>query len=262
VVSRDCRTVDWFGQKDPVYAYVNQKSCEESSLRKKKRQKKTAIPPTSSHDFRCRAEWPFRPCPWAQWVPWPCLPCRHPMSIGPGEIFTGKAWFLPWNMGSSCKCSIKSSHWSKNWKIFMGYMNMNMDMYTYIYIYIYCVCNIMGVVVATRLRFLVLPPWKELFVFTFCSIVCLDMKNNHHEHVLCRFRHVKWCVIYRKYIHRWWGINMYQPMWGFWGSPQVMIKWLRNGWPIRPDRICLVRWWIILNTPQTKPWLGISTLGP
>ena len=30
--------------------------------------------------------------------------------------------------------------------------------YIYIYIYILCVCNIMGVVVATRLRFLVLPP--------------------------------------------------------------------------------------------------------
>ena len=30
--------------------------------------------------------------------------------------------------------------------------------YGYVYVYIYVLCNIMGVVVATRLRFLVLPP--------------------------------------------------------------------------------------------------------
>ena len=61
----------------------------------------------------------------------------------------------------------------------MGYVNMNMDMYTYIYI-----CNIMGVVVATKLRFQVLPPWNCL-CFTLYSIVCLE---------ICRFRHVKLCV--------------------------------------------------------------------
>ena len=52
--------------------------------------------------------------------------------------------------------------------------------YEYGYVYIY-ICNIMGVVVATRLRFQVLPPWNCL-CFTLYSIVCLE---------ICRFRHVK-----------------------------------------------------------------------
>ena len=172
--SRDCRTVDWFGQKDPVYAYVNQKSCEESWLRKKKRQQKSATLPTSSHDFRCHAPAPIcsghahgphgsngsngshgpashagTQCPWAQRK---SSPEKHG--------FSHEIWGVPVNVPSNHPIDQKIGRYS--W-----------DIWTWIwiciriYIYIYVLCNIMGVVVATRLRFLVLPPWKELFVFYF-----------------------------------------------------------------------------------------------
>ena len=135
----------------------------------KKTAKKSATLPTSSHDFRCHAPAPIcsghahgphgsngsngshgpashagTQCPWAQRK---SSPEKHG--------FSHEIWGVPVNVPSNIK-KLEDIH------------GIYEHEYGYVYVYIYiCVCNIMGVVVATRLRFLVLPPWKELFVFHF-----------------------------------------------------------------------------------------------